>query len=321
MAYRIAPSGATSAGPVYLYGYSFALNSAKTVQSITLPNNRDVVVLAIDVSPTGSAAAARGEPGLESAARVLQLGPIGHARRYHAGRGDLLHDQRHRAHRQFRPVQPGHAGLDQLDHHPGSDRRGERLLEQRRERRDLHHRLARNDAGQRQPGRSRQRGRHRQYRHRPRDRGLDMDGYAYSATLLGTSLSWGGSSFTLGAAGVADAVSSTTIALPAGNDSTLNILATAVNGAQTGQSFVVTYTDGTTSTFKQNLSDWFYPQNFAGESQALKMAYRIAPSGATSAGPVYLYGYSFALNSAKTVQSITLPNNRNVVVFAVDLTP
>ncbi len=155
----------------------------------------------------------------------------------------------------------------------------------------------------------------------PAGGGLDADGYAYSATLLGTSLSWGGSTFSLGDAGIADAVSSTTIALPAGNDTTLNILATAVNGAQTGQSFVVTYTDGTTSTFKQNLSDWFSPQNYAGESQALKMAYRIAPSGATSAGPVYLYGYSFALNSAKTVQSLTLPNNRNVVVLAVDVSP
>jgi hypothetical protein len=51
------------------------------------------------------------------------------------------------------------------------------------------------------------------------------------------------------------------------------------------------------------------------------MAYRIAPSGATSTGPVYLYGYSFALNSAKPVKSLTLPTNRNVVVFAVDLTP
>ena len=51
----------------------------------------------------------------------------------------------------------------------------------------------------------------------PTGGGLDTDGYAYSAALLGTSLSWGGSTFTLGAAGIADAVSSTTIALPAGN--------------------------------------------------------------------------------------------------------
>ena len=100
-----------------------------------------------------------------------------------------------------------------------------------------------------------------------------------------------------------------------------HLLATAVNGNQPHQTFVVTYTDGTTSSFTQSVSDWFTPQNYAGESKALKMAYRIAPSGATSAGPVYLYGYSFALNSAKTVQSLTLPNNRNVVVLAVDVSP
>ena len=150
---------------------------------------------------------------------------------------------------------------------------------------------------------------------------MDGGGHAYSATLLGTSLSWNGSTFTLGAAGTSDAVSSTTIALPAGNDSTVNLLATAVNGNQPNQTFVVTYTDGTTSSFTQSLSDWFTPQNYAGESQALAMPYRLVPSGATDNGPFYLYGYSFAINSAKTVKSITLPNNRNVVVLAVDLTP
>jgi hypothetical protein len=50
-------------------------------------------------------------------------------------------------------------------------------------------------------------------------------------------------------------------------------------------------------------------------------AYRLTPTGSTQAGPWYLYGYSFALNSAKTVASITLPATRNVVVLAVDLTP
>ena len=60
--------------------------------------------------------------------------------------------------------------------------------------------------------------------------GLDTEGYAYAAALLGTSLSWNGSTFTFGAAGTSDAVSSTTIALPAGNDSTVNLLAAAVNG-------------------------------------------------------------------------------------------
>jgi hypothetical protein len=116
-------------------------------------------------------------------------------------------------------------------------------------------------------------------------------------------------------------VSGGTIALPAGNDSTLNLLATAVNGNQPNQTFIVNYTDGTSSSFIQSVSDWYTPTNYSGESQALKMAYRIGPTGATSSGPVYLYGYSFALNSAKTVKSLTLPNNRHIVVLAVDLAP
>ncbi len=150
---------------------------------------------------------------------------------------------------------------------------------------------------------------------------MDTESYAYSAALLGTSLSWNGATFTFGAAQTSDAVTSVTIALPAATVSTANVLAAAVNGSQANQIFLVTYTDGTTSSFTQSVSDWFTPKNYAGESQALKMAYRIAPSGATSTGPVYLYGYSFALNSAKTVKSITLPNNRNVVVLAIDLAP
>jgi len=50
-----------------------------------------------------------------------------------------------------------------------------------------------------------------------------------------------------------------------------------------------------------------------------KMAYRIGPSGATNLGPVFLYGYSFAADGDKAVKRITLPNNRNVVVLAVNV--
>ncbi len=115
-------------------------------------------------------------------------------------------------------------------------------------------------------------------------------------------------------------MSSTTIPLPAGNYSTLNLLGSAVNGNQPNQSFVVTYTDGTTTTITQSLSDWWGPpQNYAGESQVLKMAYLVTPTGATMNQVVYVYGYSFAINSAKTVKSLTLPNNRNVVVLAIEV--
>ena len=153
------------------------------------------------------------------------------------------------------------------------------------------------------------------------DGGLDGEGDAYSATLTGPSLSWAGAPFTLGSPGVFDSSSSTTIALPAGNDESLNLLATGVRGNQPNQTFLITYTDGTTTSVTQSLSDWHTPQNYAGESTALTMAYRLTPSGATDSRPFYLYGYSFSLNPGKTVQSIALPNNRDVVVLSIDLTP
>ncbi len=130
MAYRIGPSGATSSGPVYLYGYSFALNSAKTVKSITLPNNRNVVVLAVDVTPadSGSAAAdAGGESDLEPLSRDLHLDPIGHAHRYDAGGADLLHHQRHHPHDELGALQPRHAAAGGLHHHHRGDRGRKRL--------------------------------------------------------------------------------------------------------------------------------------------------------------------------------------------------
>jgi hypothetical protein len=156
----------------------------------------------------------------------------------------------------------------------------------------------------------------------PINGGWDSTGYAYSASLLGTSVTYAGSTYTLGAAGTADVVSSTTIPLPAGNYTTLNLLGAAAHGNQTNQSFVVTYTDGTTTTITQSLSDWWGPpQNYAGESQVLKMAYLVTPTGATMNEVVYVYGYSLAINSAKTVKSLTLPANRNVMILAVDAGP
>jgi hypothetical protein len=232
MAYRVTASGTTAIGPYYLYGYSFAIDGTKTIKSLTLPHNRNVVVLGVDVV----------------------AGPVGRAI-------------------------PVSIDLSTLHNVIGIAGSGDRVT----------------------------------------DGGLDANDYAYSATLLGTSIRWAGGTFTLGPAETLDAVSSKTIALPTGHDSTVNVLATAVNGSQANQTFVVTYTDGTSTSFRQNLSDWCSPQNFAKESQVSKMAYRIAPSGATNTGPVYLYGYSFATDSTKTVKGITLPSNRNVVVLAVNV--
>jgi alpha-mannosidase len=101
----------------------------------------------------------------------------------------------------------------------------------------------------------------------------------------------------------------------------VNILGSAVNGNHTGQTFVVTYTDGSTSTYQQSLSDWHSPQGYSGESTVTSMAYKLTVTGATHAGPYYFYGYTFVLNTAKIIKSIALPNNRDVVVLGITLVP
>ncbi len=149
--------------------------------------------------------------------------------------------------------------------------------------------------------------------------GLDGGGRAYSANLLGTVVNAGGSPFSFGAPNTPGAVSSTTVALPAGKFSTLKLLATGVNGSQVSQKFIVTYTDGTTATFAQSLSDWCTPQSYTGESKAILMPYRDNSNGTRDTRAMTLYGYTFSLSNAKTVKSITLPSNRNVVVLAMNL--
>src|SRR5208337_3193455 len=122
--------------------------------------------------------------------------------------------------------------------------------------------------------------------------------------------------------GVNDEVSAAgqTITLPVGNYSTLSFLATGVNGNQANQQFTVTYTNGSTQTFTQSISDWFTPQNYAGESIAASTAYRNESNGGQDDRTFNVYRYSFTLNSGKQVESITLPDNGNVEILAMDVT-
>jgi predicted alpha-1,2-mannosidase len=152
--------------------------------------------------------------------------------------------------------------------------------------------------------------------------GIDGDGFAVSAAVVGGSLTWNGTTFYLGAAGSSNVVSAAgqTIDVPPGNYTMLRLLALGVNGNQPNQTFTVTYTDGTTQTFTQSISDWATPQGYLGESQVLTMPYRDKYDGTTDrVRNHYIYGYSFALYSDKTVQSITLPDDGNVEVLAIDL--
>jgi hypothetical protein len=153
----------------------------------------------------------------------------------------------------------------------------------------------------------------------PRNGGFDNSGYAYNSSLLGASLTYQGLTFPLGAANAADAVQSQTVSVTPGQYGQLYLLGAAANGSQLNQTIVANYTDGTSSTFTQSFSDWTIPKGYTGESTVIQTANRITPSGSTQNGTIDVYGYTFSLTSGKSLSSVKLPSNRNVVIVAMGL--
>jgi hypothetical protein len=151
--------------------------------------------------------------------------------------------------------------------------------------------------------------------------GLDGVGNAYSANLLGTSRVDYEDLFDFGPANQLDAVSCTgqTVALTAGQFSNLLMLGAGVEGDQMSQTVTVTYTDGTTTRFSQNFSDWYTPASYSDEKEAVAMAYRDESSGTKDDRKFNLYSYQFTLDSSKVVKSVTLPNDADVVILAATL--
>lgn len=74
-------------------------------------------------------------------------------------------------------------------------------------------------------------------------------------------------------------------------------------------------------TFTQNLSDWFTPQKYPGELEGVAMAYRDFDNGTKDKRTFNLYAYRFVLDRHRMVQSITFPDNPNVVVLAATVVP
>src|ERR1700752_4844051 len=127
--------------------------------------------------------------------------------------------------------------------------------------------------------------------------------------------------FRFGPANAPDVFTGETITLRGGKFGALKMLAAGVQGSQKSQTFTVAYADGTSSSFTQSLSDWYSPATFNGESPAASVPYRLSGDGEIDDGTFHIFGYSFDLDSNKAVRSVTLPNNRGVVVFAMVLLP
>ncbi len=183
--------------------------------------------------------------------------------------------------------------------------------------------------------------------------GFDHFGRSLSANQLGRNLTCGGVRFVLGPAGAANVVQATgqTLNLPDGSFSKIEFLAAAIGDNQPDQKFIVQYTDGTSQTTVQSISDWCMQQHYKGETIAKVTPYGNRANGTSEArmspkviaghayavvgydaktravtlfnpwaremtGPT-VYAYSLALDADKTATKITLPKNGNVNVLAI----
>jgi hypothetical protein len=337
MAYRVKSSGVTEPGPVHVYSYAFALNPDETVASITLPPNRNVAVVAIDLAPVGGNVSPplTATPTFSLAAGTFSA-PVSVALT-DATPGAVIYYTTDdtvpsTGSPQFAAGTPlvltATTTLNAFAAAPGATTSAVTTA--------VYSIVASAPSGNTpSPAPASPTG-------GPTSVGLtstanltgigtdgtvlagggiDGNGDAYSSQALGSPITWGGSTFQLGRVSANDAASATTIALPAGSYRSLQLLATGVNGNQPDQTFVVTYVDGSSTTITQSLSDWFTPQSYPGEAVAVATAYRLNRSGIPESGPFNVYGYTFALDPTKTVQSLTLPANPNVVVLALDLLP
>ncbi len=171
---------------------------------------------------------------------------------------------------------------------------------------------------------------------------IDPGGDSLSAESLGSAASWtsgqpytwDGQPFALGNPGVADVSQfvGQSITLPQSQYTDLLVLAMAHAsvGTQQQATFTVYYTDGTSQTFTQAISDFIngyaapgygpVPGTVGpGESIAAVMPYYNNATYGQISKSVYLYGYDFALNPSKTVESLSLSNNNAINLYGLDL--
>jgi hypothetical protein len=326
MPYRNAGNGTRNTSTFCIYGYSLALNSAKTVQSLTLPANASVKLIAADLVAAGPVVIPPAPTALGASAVGTQINlgwtaPNGPVSTYNIYRGTSAGGEGMTPYRtgitttsfSDTGLTPGNTYYYKVS---AVNSAGEGALSNEANATvststTVQVPITFNQVGIRADGST-----------FSNSASLDLTGASLSGTLLGSSQTWSGSTFAIGPVGANDVLqggASVVVNLPAGQFSTLSFLALAVHGNQAGQTFTVRYTDGTAQTFTQGISDWFTPQSYAGESKAVTMPYRDLSNGARDARTFYVYGYSLALNPAKTVQSIQLPNNANVKVVAIDL--
>lgn len=145
--------------------------------------------------------------------------------------------------------------------------------------------------------------------------GIDGKGRALDAEMMGSELDFDGTKMFFGKPGKENAWTSTLVPIK-GAGKTIKIVGFGLNGYQKAQTFTVNYSDGSSSKFTQNLSDWLSPSNFEGEYNIFSAHYGIQRQGFEWRRRIYVYGYEFPLEEGKKPVSLALPSNKEVVILS-----
>ncbi|MBE8518153.1 GH92 family glycosyl hydrolase [Amycolatopsis sp. H6(2020)] len=102
--------------------------------------------------------------------------------------------------------------------------------------------------------------------------------------------------------------------LPAGQHTALRIVGASHNGP-VSTTVTAHYTDGTSADLALTFGDWAG----SGSPVVLEMPHRIKAGSGVDGPPVRLFGISAGLDGGKTVQSVSLPNDPRVEIYALTL--
>jgi predicted alpha-1,2-mannosidase len=167
--------------------------------------------------------------------------------------------------------------------------------------------------------------------------GYNGDSWLYSATALaaagvtpGSTVNADGIAYTWPnePAGTNDSIEASgqtiPVSLPAGATK-IGLLGSATDADATGATgtLTVTYTDGSTQPIPVAFSDWTLGagayQPLSGDTVAATTPYRNIDDGTSDQTTTYVYSFSAALESGKTVASVTLPNPGNGYIGLFDI--
>lgn len=148
-------------------------------------------------------------------------------------------------------------------------------------------------------------------------------------------LSWNGVSFDVGelptsnnqvggSTGISNVLKAdgTTIDLITGNHDRMYLAGAGSNGDQKGD-FILNWADGSTTRWSQTFSDWrnngrsSAPTGVAGQ-EVISQGLVVNQLGNITNDRTWIYGYTYDLNG-RELDSITLPNNRNIGIMGITL--